>query len=427
MRINNKYESEELNDISLKESISDYNKLIVFTVVFLLLLILIGFFVKYPEKIEGKASIISKGLINTVYSPNDGELEIIIDENNIVSEGELLAKIKNPANYEDLLILKNELNSFFINDLQTSVKKFKYNNKLKLGEIEKKYYDFVLALIEYRSLFEINLSSQKINNIRDKINRNSKRRLSEVEIKEIVQKKSSIINDNYIQDSILYTDEAIVKTNVDESKIQILSSKEQLLGIKKREQELQYKNEELNGDILLIIKEKKEKELSVSFSVKKSYFELKTAIDFWEQKYTIKAPVSGKIEFHQPFLTSSQYVKKNMPLFILLPKIENIRARGIMSADGYGKIKTKDTVLIKLNDYPYKEFGQLKGIVEHKSKVYHDSIYYVDISLPYELETNHGKQIQFSYNMSGQVEYYTNKRSVIQRIFSEIQNSVVNE
>ena len=113
-----------------------------------------------------------------------------------------------------------------------------------------------------------------------------------------------------------------------------------------------------------------------------------------------------------------------MPLFILLPKAESLYARGIMSANGYGKIKEKDTVYIKLDDYPYKEYGELKGFVYNKSKVYHDSIYYIDIRLPFGLKTNHDESITFSYNMPGKVEYYTNKRSLLQRVFRDIQNSI---
>ncbi len=95
-----------------------------------------------------------------------------------------------------------------------------------------------------------------------------------------------------------------------------------------------------------------------------------------------------------------------------------------MSANGYGKIKNLDTVYIKLNDYPNNEYGEIIGVINNKSKVFHDSIYYIDIKLPKGLNTNHNKIIDFSYKMSGQVEYFTNIRSILQRIFSDIQNSI---
>ena len=79
---------------------------------------------------------------------------------------------------------------------------------------------------------------------------------------------------------------------------------------------------------------------------------------------------------------------------------------------------------MKLNDYPYKEYGELTGTIHSKSKVYHDSIYYIDIRLTNGLMTNQGHILDFSYNMPGKLEFYTKKRNLIQRIFSEIHNSV---
>ena len=95
-----------------------------------------------------------------------------------------------------------------------------------------------------------------------------------------------------------------------------------------------------------------------------------------------------------------------------------------MSANGYGKMRNNDTVNIKLRGFPFKEYGDLKGIIYNKSKVYHDTIYYIDIKLDPALKTTHNKKIDFSYNMPGTVEYYGKKRSLLQRIFSNIQNSI---
>lgn len=424
MLFKTKYESEELKEISLSKSIKTYHKVILFIILFIILLLFIGFLVKYPEKVKGKVSIVSDLQINKVYSQGDGEIQLLINNHSFVKKGKILAFLKTPTNYKNLIELKKELKKFNIEEIDNSIKKTKFNYALKLGEIGKKYNEFLLALIEYKNIIEIDIKSQKINNLKLKIERNQEKFLDEKALEKLISKKSNIIINTYNSDSLLFTENAITKNEINKSEIDVINIKEKLFNIKERKKEILHFNKEFIGEIEELKKEKKEKRLTLIFNIKKSYFELLTAIEFWEYNFLVVSPIDGKVEFNAPFLSSDQYIKKNMPLFIILPKVENFYARGVMPANGYGKIKNKDTIYIKLNDYPYKEYGQLKGVIENKSKVYHDSIYYIDIELPYSLKTNRSELIKFTYNMSGEAEYFTNKRSVIQRIFSDIQNSI---
>lgn len=419
-----KYRSEELKEISLAGNIHGYKITIIFIFCFLILTVLLGAFIKYPEKIIGRVFIVSENQINNIYSPNNGEIILIVKENTNVKKGDLLALINSPTDYHDLVKLKRQLSVFNINNIEDSLRYFEFDKTLKLGEIEKYYYSFLLSIIECDNIFKIDLTKQKITNIKEKVKRNDEKLKIVIEGKALFNQKSDILAKSFEADSALFEVNAIIKDKMDESKLNILNSKEKKLTIDKSSQDLAHYNEELKDETFILKKENERNVASTLFNLKKAFFELKTAIDFWEHNYAIKAPVSGKIEFYQPFFSSTQFVKKDSPLFILLPVANNLYARGIMSANGYGKIKTKDTVYIKLKDYPYKEYGELKGVVFNKSKVYHDTIYYVDIKLPKGLKTNHDKTIDFSYNMPGQVEYYTNKRSILQRIFSEVQNSI---
>lgn len=420
----NKYESEELKEISLAGNIHGYKNTIGFIFSFLILAILLGSFIKYPEKIIGKAFIVSEDQINNIYSPNSGEIILIIKENTDVEKGDLLALINSTTEYQDLVKLKNQLSIININSIKDSLHTFKFDKSLKLGEIEKYYYNFLLSIIECDNTFRIDLTKQKITNIQEKAKRNDEKLKIVRDGKNLFDQKAEILKTAFTTDSSLFAFNAIIKEKIDDSKLNILNSKEKELTIDKSSQDLMHYNQELKDETFILEKEKEKNIASTLFNVKKAFFELKTAIDFWEHNYTIKAPVSGKIEFYQPFFNSTQFVKKDSPLFIIMPKASNIYARGIMSANGYGKIKTKDTVFIKLKDYPYKEYGELKGVVYNKSKVYHDTIYYIDIKLPKGLKTNYDEVIEFSYNMPGQIEYYTNKRSILQRIFNEVQNSI---
>ena len=418
-----KYQSEELKEIALPSNVSDYRKVIYFIISFILISVIISAVITYPEKIVGRVFIVSKNQTNNIYSPNSGEIVLLIRDNTYVKKGSLLALINSTTNYNDLMKLKKQLKRIDINEIESSLN-IKFDKTLKLGEIEKFYYNFLLAIIECDNTLKIDLAKQKITNIEKKIYRNAEREKILQKAKKIFADKSEIVNKSYELDLSLFDAEAIVRDKMDNSKLTILDLKEKEILIAKNDQELAHNSGELSDEISFLKKDREKLLASALFNVKKTFFELKTAIDYWEYNFAIKAPISGKVEYYQPFLNSTQYVKKEAPLFIILPKVEDVYARGVMSANGYGKMRKNDTVYIKLRDFPFKEYGDLKGIIYNKSKVYHDTIYYIDIKIDPHLKTTHNKKIDFSYNMPGSVEYYGNKRSLLQRIFSNIQNSI---
>ncbi|KVV16350.1 hypothetical protein [Flavobacterium sp. TAB 87] len=418
-----KYQSEELKEISLATNLIDYKKVIYFIISFILISILISNVIKYPEKIIGKAFIVSKNQTNNIYAPTSGEIELLIKDNTFVKKGALLALIKSTTDYSDLMKLKNQLRKIDSNNIEKSIA-VEFDKTLKLGEIQKIYYNFLLAVIECENTLKIDLAKQKISNIQNKLYRNTEREKILQRAKKVFSDKSDIINNSYETDLALFDAQAIVRDRIDNSKITLLDMKEKSLLMDKNDQDLVHNTGELSDEISLLKKDREKLVASALFNVKKAFYELKTAIDYWEYNFTITAPISGTLEYYQPFLNSTQYIKKESQLFIILPKVENVYARGVMSANGYGKMRNKDTVYIKLRDFPSKEYGDLKGIIYNKSKVYHDTIYYINIKLDPNLKTTHNKKINFSYNMQGTVEYHGKKRSLLQRIFSNIQNSI---
>ena len=364
---NKKYESEELKEITLKTNISNYSKTVLFIFIFIALSISLSFFIKYPEKIVGNAFIVSENQTNKVLAPNDGTIEVFIKEGQYVKKGEKLALIVNPANYEHVIELKKMLNRFNLDSIYFSKSTFKYNPNFKLGDLGKNYYDFLLALFEYENILKVNLSAQKINNLKKKINRNKKIIATENYKGKLINKKAEILNKKYEIDSILFKEDIILKDEMDRSKMEYLSSKEGVNSVISKNQNLNHINSEIIDQISLLKKEKYIQTLSAIFNVKKKFFELKTMVDFWEHNFVVKSPIEGIVEFYYPYLNSDVYVTRNTNLFIILPTISNFYGKGIMSADGYGKIFEKDTVIIKLRDYPYKEYGHIKGVVLNKS------------------------------------------------------------
>ena len=104
-----KYQSEELKEIALPSNVSDYRKVIYFIISFILISVIISAVITYPEKIIGRVFIVSKNQTNNIYSPNSGEIVLLIKDNTFVKKGSLLALINSTTNYNDLMKLKKQL------------------------------------------------------------------------------------------------------------------------------------------------------------------------------------------------------------------------------------------------------------------------------------------------------------------------------
>ena len=85
-----------------------------------------------------------------------------------------------------------------------------------------------------------------------------------------------------------------------------------------------------------------------------------------------------------------------------------------------GKIKSGQRVNIKVNGYPYMEYGTLQGIIRTISMVPNENNYAIEVDLTDGLKTNTGKILDFTGELTGLAEIITDDRSLFDRILSPL-------
>ena len=91
---------------------------------------------------------------------------------------------------------------------------------------------------------------------------------------------------------------------------------------------------------------------------------------------------------------------------------------------GAPNIAKGQKVRLKLNNYPYQEFGQLIGEVTNISLIpttisETQNAYFITISLPQDLITTYKKEITFTPEMTGTAEIITEDLRLLDRIFNK--------
>jgi len=86
-------------------------------------------------------------------------------------------------------------------------------------------------------------------------------------------------------------------------------------------------------------------------------------------------------------------------------------------------------VIIKLDNYPYIEYGSITGKVKTISGIsstmnlsggQNISTYLILIDLPEMLTTNYGMKLDFRYEIRGVADILTKKRKLLMRLFDNL-------
>jgi multidrug resistance efflux pump len=145
------------------------------------------------------------------------------------------------------------------------------------------------------------------------------------------------------------------------------------------------------------------------------------------------SPINGKIDFLN-FLKTDDYVQNGQELFKIVPEESAMIGQVLLPEQGSGKVVKGQEVIIKLDNYPYTQFGSIKGKVENISLATNQqtlsnsqnkiNAYLVVVTLPKGLYTNYGTTLNFHFEAKGTAEIITDNRRLIERLFDNLKYSL---
>lgn len=407
------------------------------------LIVVTGFFswrIQYPEMLRGSVSL------NAVYGDikinanTTGKLELLDFKNGApVNAGSFIGVIKNGANVNDIAFLDSLLKTFNIQNLTYTKHKKYFPQNLILGQISTKYFGFLNALYQYLDFtvaqpFE---KKREIGNMLVTTQRKLKNDglMQYNKLKAIMETAQSLNN----RDSILFKNKIISRSDYEKSLLSRLSAEREFESINKDLNNSEYLINEATNKLNEIGIQKTEKDREILLVLLNAYHDLVESIVEWKHKYLLIAPISGKLDFIG-FLKSEDLVQVGQELFSIVPIKNEIVGQLFLPELGAGKVRVGQNVIIKLDKYPYAEFGSINGKVKSISLISNQlkvqsmpgnseassngqtviSGYLITISLPNELKTNYGTQLEFQFGAKGVAEIITENRRLIQRLFDNL-------
>ena len=395
---------------------------IVIILLVVVILLLGSYFYKYPDIIEARVTIVSENPPIQIVARSDGKLDrIFITDKQKVEAGELLGIIENPANYEDVYSLKQFLDSIQPDFAEPEAfNNIRLKQDYQLGQNHSLYSSFISQLKDFQTFIRYNSFEQKIRSlereVRDYRNYNEK-----------LRSQINVLNDNYVlannqfmRDSALHAKKVMSDVDFEKSKAAMLEQKFAYGDAQTNLANTQITMNQLNQQIQEQKVLKTEDENKKLATLKEKYDNLSNQLIAWEQDYVLKTPIAGQVTFNN-FWSVNQFVSNGNVVFTVVPdKDQEIIGKANVPVAGAGKVEVGQRVNIKLDNFPYLEFGILEGEVSNLSMVpvssEQGSFYTAEIKLKNNLTTNTNKRLPFNQEMQGYAEIVTKDRRLIERL-----------
>lgn len=426
----NNSRNEEVSDI-IDRMPTSFSKWITLTIIgFTIIFFCFGWAIKYPDVITGKIKISSNVASVKLPACISGKLEILgFKPQDEVTEGEYIAIIENSANTPDVIKVNNLLKEFNPNQRDSlAYAASLFPQKVSLGELNLKYYSFISSLQSITDYYKNNIYEQQRIGLLEDIKWKEKILIETQNALRTSTENYELAKKWYDKYSSINKD--IVPTyefEVDKSKIDLLAAKQQMQNLIKESASIEMQISDSRNQLSKLLVERDDKEKQLQLNLLSSYHDLTDQIKQWEQTYVLKAPFDGKVEFLK-FWVNGQYVNTKEDIFSIIPKESALLGQVLLPSIGAGKVKIGSKVNIKLDDYPYSEFGSVDGVIkaislisnEDKTALNTSNMYLVSVELPNGLVTNYGDSLNFKHELGGVADIIVKDRKFIERLFDNI-------
>lgn len=418
----------ELIDKAIPSQLFRVGRFVIFTTC--LVLLIVGWMFSYPDVIEAKVIITSSPEPVNVHSEITGYIDTFyIKDGDYVYENEPLVRMKSIVNYNDIVRIKSFISSFNNTQFDVSYLKLDFPNMGYLGELSMSYsllhdtYSDLLFELKDGSVFKrINSLKQEIKSVKNN------NRILESEVL-LIEKEQDIVSYNLERNKELYNSGSVSKVDIEKIEIQHIQRERQISQIERSISDNEITILKMNNSIRELSDKRFLLVRKYVHEVRKSIVAFQQDLHNWEKRNIVLSPFSGTttitiLNQKRPYITSSDVICTLLPD---APFNENdIYAQCFISPMSIGKLKYPARTSIRLDAYPYQEFGSIECSIKKISNIpinhYKDEppLYLARIQLAEPILTNYNDTIPFTNKMTGMARIIAKERNIFNRLFDKI-------
>ena len=384
---------------------------------------------KYPDKIVAPITISSENMPVKILTRSSGRLtSFFVRDHESVKKDQIIAVIENTTDLDAYFHLSERADSVEASLLRGGDSEIRLASMFgtHLGELQEDYTSLYSVISEYNAFVKNNYHRRKAERIRSQIKFQKMQVSASSRQLALSVERSKLSRKNWERDSTLYTQKAISTSELERSRKEWLEAVNQYENQYTSFNNLNIQVEQAEQTIFDLEEERSKGIRDFHRSIKSKLDNLRSSASAWEKSYLLKSPVEGRISLSK-FWDKNQNIGIGEVVATVIPSGETkVIGKIYIPVHGAGKVKIGQKVNVKIDNYPYLEYGMVtdsvEGISEVPAVIDNKTVYIVTVQFPRKLVTGYKIEIPSSEEMTGVAEIITTDISVLKRIIYPIRH-----
>lgn len=386
--------------------------------------------IHYPDRLAAPFVLTTENPPIELVAPSGGQIETIYcKEGQLLEKGAEVMYLDNPANLADVQTFAQFVDSLSkIKDIPDYLN-LAIPEDLQLGELRQTYTEYAQALTTFQYVLQQGIVFQKIHALDEKINKQHQLTAALQKQLALFEKELTLSEKDYRRNADLNRQGVVSDLDLEKNETQYLRQQQQHETMKTAIINNSVEVAQLRTDRLTLKDERAKVVSEYIIRLNELALRFRNEHNEWRKKYFLNAPITGILSI-TPGIARHQTVKQGDVLANVVPMSE--KKNGIVAlisppAGGIGKAERGSRVLLRLDAFPYKEFGHLEAKIDAISslptKDQEGQLFYeITCRLPDTLVGSIGKPLPFRQRLTGTAQIITKDRSVVRRLLDRLLN-----
>lgn len=389
-------------------------------------LIIIGCcIIRYPQTLTSSITLTSENPPSDLAARYDGLLDTVCVVNGQkVRNGDLVALLSTPADYGDIMAVRDLLDSLSSRErdaLPDAVSSPSLYENYRLGDLQSSWSELVRSCSAYLNWSEIDQSGHQKRLVEEQIGKNREYYGDLLAQKAVLEQDMRYELAGLERDSLLMARGAVSRAEYEATLKNWTSKKGSLASFEATLTSTQLSILQLRQQLTELEIQRQNEETEHLRGIMQQASQLKAQVAQWLEQYAVISPADGTVSLQKVWSRGQHVMVGDVIASIVPDEGDRVIGRLQVPSSGFGKVEEGQTVNVRLNGFPYMEFGVLKGVVESIPAVPqtvttaegNSIVYTVEVSFPDSLVTTYGKELPMVQQMDGTAEIITRDRRLI--------------
>ena len=381
--------------------------------------------IRYPQTLTSSITLTSENPPSDLAARYDGLLDTVCVVNGQkVRSGDLVALLSTPADYGDIMAVRDLLDSLSSRErdaLPDAVSSPSLYENYRLGDLQSSWSELVRSCRAYMNWSEIDQTGTQKRLVSEQIGKNREYYGDLLVQKAVLEQDMRYELAGLERDSLLMAEGAISRAEYEATLKNWTSKKGSLASFEATLTSTQLSILQLRQQLTELEIQRQNEETEHLRGIMQQASQLKAQVAQWLEQYAVISPADGTVSLQKVWSRGQHVMVGDVIASIVPDEGDRVIGRLQVPSSGFGKVEEGQRVNVRLNGFPYMEFGVLKGVVESIPAVPqtvttaegNSIVYTVEVSFPDSLVTTYGKELPMVQQMDGTAEIITRDRRLI--------------